>query len=43
MIDCVYAGNSYDLVKKLNAIDKKIDVISIVPSSQGYLAFYKIL
>jgi hypothetical protein len=45
MIDVMFASNAYDLVKKINQLNEKIDVINIVPTNRGdgYLAFYKVL
>ena len=45
MIDCLFDKTSYGLVKKLNELNKKIEVISIVSTNNrdGYIAFFKVL
>lgn len=45
MIDCLFDKTSYGLVKKLNELNKKIEVISIVQTNKGdgYIAFFKVL
>lgn len=45
MIDCLFDITSYGLVKKLNELNKKIEVINIVQTNKrdGYIAFFKVL
>ena len=43
MIDCLFDRTSYGLVKKLNELNKKIEVINIVQTNKGdgYIAFLR--